>query len=155
MRIVHGIRVVWWRYRKPRLAGCRVVALDGDGRVLLIRHRIRHSYGSRAWMLPGGGLRRGEDPLGAAARELAEEAGCGLIAPVLVAEVPEVLHGAGNRVHVVVGRTADVARPDRREATHAAFFAPDALPADTARGLAAAIPRWITAATAAGPPRPE
>ncbi|MBW1640205.1 NUDIX hydrolase [Microbacterium resistens] len=51
-----------------------VVALDDEGRVLLIqqyRHPIRH----RDWELPAGLLDvEGEDPLAAARRELAEEA---------------------------------------------------------------------------------
>jgi len=51
-----------------------VLALDDDGRVLIIqqyRHPIRH----RDWELPAGLLDiEGEDPLAAAQRELAEEA---------------------------------------------------------------------------------
>lgn len=51
-----------------------IVALDGEGRVLLIqqyRHPIRH----RDWELPAGLLDvEGEEPLTAARRELAEEA---------------------------------------------------------------------------------
>ena len=62
LRIAHGLRLRWWRMRKPRLAGCRVLALDREDRVLL----VRHSYGSGKWMPPGGGLTRGEDALAAA-----------------------------------------------------------------------------------------
>lgn len=51
-----------------------ILALDDDGRVLLIqqyRHPIRH----REWELPAGLLDvKGEEPLAAARRELAEEA---------------------------------------------------------------------------------
>jgi len=50
-----------------------VVALD-RGRVCLVRQH-RHSWGKRVWEVPCGGLHRGESPLGAARRELAEEAG--------------------------------------------------------------------------------
>jgi ADP-ribose pyrophosphatase len=50
-----------------------VVALDEAGRVVLIR-QYRHAVGTRLWELPAG-LRdvAGEDPVLAAARELAEE----------------------------------------------------------------------------------
>lgn len=51
-----------------------VLALDDDGRVLLIR-QYRHPVRQRDWEIPAGLLDiRGEDPLIAAQRELAEEA---------------------------------------------------------------------------------
>ncbi|MFL0566813.1 NUDIX domain-containing protein [Microbacterium sp. 179-I 1D1 NHS] len=51
-----------------------VLALDDDGRVLLIR-QYRHPVGFRDWEIPAGLLDvPGEDPLEAAKRELAEEA---------------------------------------------------------------------------------
>jgi 8-oxo-dGTP pyrophosphatase MutT (NUDIX family) len=51
-----------------------VVAIDAEGRVLLIQ-QYRHPIRSRDWELPAGLLDvAGEDPLDAARRELAEEA---------------------------------------------------------------------------------
>lgn len=51
-----------------------VLAMDDDGRVLLIQ-QYRHPVHSRDWELPAGLLDvSGEDPLTAAQRELAEEA---------------------------------------------------------------------------------
>ena len=52
-----------------------IVALDGDGQVLLIRH-YRHPVGHLLWEIPAG-LRDvdGEDPRATAERELLEEAG--------------------------------------------------------------------------------
>ena len=47
-RLAHALRVVWWRAARPRLDGCRVIALDAAGRVLL----IRHTYGTGRWMPP-------------------------------------------------------------------------------------------------------
>ena len=65
-------RVVREYQRHPGAVG--VVALDDDGRVLLLsqyRHPVRHVL----WELPAGLLDvPGEDPAAAAARELAEEA---------------------------------------------------------------------------------
>ena len=50
-----------------------VLAMDGEGRVLLIQ-QYRHPVRSRDWELPAGLLdMAGEDPLSAAQRELAEE----------------------------------------------------------------------------------
>lgn len=144
LRIAHAIRVRWWRIRAPRLAGCRVIALDPEGRVLL----IRHSYGSDRWMPPGGGLGRGEDPVAAALRELHEETGCRLEHALALDLSSEDLHGAANHVHIVAGITRDVPLADGREIIEAAFFAPDALPHAMPPRLRAQLPGWITAASA-------
>ena len=52
-----------------------VVALDDDGRIVLI-YQYRHPFGRRLWELPAGLLDfGGEEPHVSAARELAEEVG--------------------------------------------------------------------------------
>jgi ADP-ribose pyrophosphatase YjhB (NUDIX family) len=56
-----------------RRAG-RVVVLDPDGRVLLLRYDDEPPDG-RHWSTPGGGLNPGETYAAAASRELAEETG--------------------------------------------------------------------------------
>lgn len=62
------------------LGAVAVVALDGDGvdgTVTLI-HQYRHPIGRRLWELPAGLIdKAGEDPVGAAKRELVEEVGLG------------------------------------------------------------------------------
>jgi 8-oxo-dGTP pyrophosphatase MutT (NUDIX family) len=139
LRITHRLRLVWWRVRKPRLGGCRVLAFDAEDRVLL----VRHAYGSGSWMLPGGGLGRGEEPLAAALRELAEETGCTLGAAWLLEVIEEPLSGATNRVHVVTGRIAGTPRADGREIAALACFAAAELPADLSPALAARLDHWI------------
>jgi 8-oxo-dGTP pyrophosphatase MutT (NUDIX family) len=60
--------------RRPHTAAVKCVVRDGD-RVLF----VRHTYGRRdIWELPGGGLRRGEEPAAAARREMLEELGMSL-----------------------------------------------------------------------------
>jgi len=115
---------------------------------------VRHSYGSGNWMAPGGGLRRGEDPLLAGPRELAEETGCGLEGVWLVARVEEPLKGATNLVHVLAGDAVGTPVPDGREVIEAAFFAADALPARMSALLRRDLPGWLTAAKA-GRPAPD
>ena len=99
-RIAYWARSLYWRTVRPTVHGCRIVALDEAGRVLL----IRQSYGPRHWLTPGGSVESGEDPVTTAARELDEETGCSLADPRKVTELLERPMGAYNVVHVVVGR---------------------------------------------------
>ena len=55
--------------------GARVLVVDGTGRLLLLRGNDPGRPGSRYWYTVGGGLLEGEDPAGAAVRELLEETG--------------------------------------------------------------------------------
>ena len=147
LRLAHGLRRRWWFVRRPRLSGCRVLAFDVHGRVLL----VRHSYGSGKWMPPGGGVGRGEDPIAAAQRELLEETGCILEWAAHIELSEEVLNGAGNAVHVIAGDTLDLPLADGREIVEAQFFAPTDLPDAMPRLFRARLPEWITAAIAARP----
>src|SRR5205807_4312661 len=60
----------YWFVRRPEVQGVKCVLTDGD-RVLL----VRHTYGHREWDLPGGAVKRDEQPLSAARREMHEELG--------------------------------------------------------------------------------
>jgi len=142
LRLAHGIRRRWWRIARVQLVGCRIFAFDGEGQVLL----IRHSYGSGNWMLPGGGLGRGEEPLAAALRELLEETGLALNQARHFAEVEEPLYGTVNRVHLVAGRAEGEVRIDSREVIEARYFAVDALPVDLSPMLALRFADWLEAA---------
>ena len=143
----HRVRLVWWRVRKPLLLGCRVLAFDDEGRVLL----VRHSYGSGRWMLPGGGIGRGETAVVSASRELAEETACALEDPREVAVIEEPLAGTVNRVHLVAGRVRGRPQADGREIIAAEFFALDALPADLAQQLQHNLAAWVRKAKAGSP----
>jgi len=55
--------------------GARVLFLDGDGRLLLVRGHDPHQPERSFWFTPGGGVEGGESAREAAARELAEETG--------------------------------------------------------------------------------
>ena len=123
-RAAHRLRLVWWRLRKPRIRGCRILAFDAAGRVLL----VRHSYGSSRWMLPAGGLGRIEDPVIGAVRELGEETGLRLEAAQLVMKLEEPLSGATNEIHLVTGLANGTLRADSREVVEAEFFTPGAWP---------------------------
>lgn len=124
LRIGHAARKWWWRIARARVEGCAILAVNEHAHVLL----VRHSYGRGHWTFPSGGLKRGEDPLAAALRELREEALCELAEPRLLLSLDERLHGAPHLLHVVTGRIAGVPRADGRELAQLAFFPRNALP---------------------------
>lgn len=63
-------RVILWLSNTHFVVGSVAVVRDGDGRILV----ARHTYLRRTpWGLPGGWVRRGENPADAIVRELREE----------------------------------------------------------------------------------
>lgn len=127
------------RMRHGLTLGVRVLAIDAQDRLLL----VKHGY-TPGWHLPGGGVDAGESARQAAHRELKEEAN---------AEVEGALemHGVffhpayGGRDHVVCfrGRVRQekVPRPNM-EIIAAAFFPFDDLPRDVTAGTARRIAEW-------------
>ncbi|MCP1549329.1 MULTISPECIES: NUDIX domain-containing protein [Methylorubrum] len=119
--------------------GVRGVAIDGQGRVCL----VRHTYVG-GWHLPGGGIDPGESGPAAMIREFREEAEI-----VVTPDGGMRLHGfflnpgAQRRDHIAVYvvpafTVAYPKRPDR-EIAEAGFFPLDALPADTTRATRARL----------------
>ncbi|MCX7675764.1 MAG: NUDIX domain-containing protein [Alteraurantiacibacter sp.] len=131
-RMAHRLRTGFLRVAGGEVQGSAVIARDGKGHVLL----VRHSYGSGLWAFPAGGIRRGEDPRVAAMREFAEELGAGLEDLVLLGVTVEDYHGARNVAHVFTGLIVGEPRPDGREIVEARFFAPDDLPPDRSATVA-------------------
>jgi 8-oxo-dGTP pyrophosphatase MutT (NUDIX family) len=73
-RAAHMGRRVYWLLLRPHTRAVKCIVRDGDA-VLF----VRHAYGDRrSWELPGGGIKRGEDPRAGAAREAREELGLDL-----------------------------------------------------------------------------
>ena len=139
LKLAHAVRVAWWGIRRPDVRGCNAIVVDRAGQVLL----VRHSYQSPdKWMLPGGGIGRGESPEQAAIREVAEETGCRIAHADCFAVESVPLWGARNHIHLVAATTTDEPVSDGREIIAAAFFTPAALPATTADAARARIERW-------------
>jgi ADP-ribose pyrophosphatase YjhB (NUDIX family) len=65
-------RLLLWRLNAHFIVGAVAVVRDTHGRVLLARHTYRRHD---PWALPGGWVRRGEDPADTVAREIFEETG--------------------------------------------------------------------------------
>lgn len=81
-----------------------ILALDGEDRVLLIR-QYRHPIRARAWEIPAGLLDvRGEAPLVAAQRELAEEADLAADAWHVLADFQNSPGGSDETIRVYLAR---------------------------------------------------
>jgi 8-oxo-dGTP diphosphatase len=89
-----------------------VLRRDGDGRILARRRRPDEKL-ANLWEFPGGKIEKGESPLQAAAREVAEEMGgdaCGL---VLLRVVEHDYPDRRVRIHVFEGSfNSEPAPPD-------------------------------------------
>ena len=97
-----------------------------DGHILLVRQAYR-----QRWGIPGGLLKRGEDPSVGARREVYEEVGIAieLLGPpaVVVAPRPQRVDIVYRARPVSLAEVGEV-RPMSPEIEEAAWFAPDALP---------------------------
>jgi 8-oxo-dGTP pyrophosphatase MutT (NUDIX family) len=131
-RLMH----LYWRFSRGLTLGVRGMAIDGDGRVFL----IKHSY-VPGWHLPGGGVEVGETALEALAREMMEEGNIGISAPEFFGFYfnPK----DSNRDHVALYVIRDFVQtsqpqPNAEIVAHG-FFARDALPADTTPATRARI----------------
>jgi 8-oxo-dGTP pyrophosphatase MutT (NUDIX family) len=139
----------WWVLARPRSSGVRCVIRHG-GEILL----VRHSYGDRRWLLPGGRVRRGEDPAATASREMAQELGIACrgwtVTGCNEARTAYRRPSRGepfrrHRTWYLAGEAPDRAvRPRAMEIDEARWFSPAALPADRSDALDEAVARgWL------------
>lgn len=140
LRVAHSVRLRWWRFTGKVVRGCNVIAANHAGQIVLVRHSY-HLNG--LWMLPGGGLDKGEDLLDAARRELAEEVGCALASPCHITTMTFNWNTWTNVIELVAGMTSDAPKPDGREIAASGFFDPRALPDPTSKPAQAMIARWL------------
>ncbi|MFL0355700.1 NUDIX hydrolase [Erythrobacter sp. GH1-10] len=124
MPIAHRLRHRWRKWRGSPIAGVSVVISNFNGDVLL----LRHSYGPEVWALPGGGLKRGEDPAECAKREVREELGITISAIEAIGTIEEELSGSQHTAYLFAATCDARPKPDRREVDIARFFPSHSLP---------------------------
>lgn len=130
----HRVLHLAWALRRSlfallriRTRGVKVLVLDANGAVLL----IRNAYGKTGqWVLPGGGVRWREDPARAAIREVREECGCTIEGLSCVGQYFSTIEGRRDTIILFRATSRDAPIADAREIAEARFFARDALPAD-------------------------
>jgi 8-oxo-dGTP pyrophosphatase MutT (NUDIX family) len=111
----------------PAAIAARVVLLDGDGRVLLVRRPDTAALHPGCWCLPGGAIDPWETPEQTAERELREEVG--LTATLVPGQVAPFFHEGGHSVGMLARDPVGSLRLSRREVAEACWVAPGALPA--------------------------
>jgi ADP-ribose pyrophosphatase YjhB (NUDIX family) len=136
-RIAYRLLQVFWFVSRPEKKGVKCLVTDGD-QVLL----VRHTYGRRAWDIPGGATKRGEEPVVAAGREMFEELG---LSDVQWRPLGEVRGSVDHRQDTIHGFHADLRAPaltiDDVELAQVGWFPRTALPADLGPYVAPIIER--------------
>lgn len=138
LRVAHRLRHRWRVWRKVELAGVSVIVKDLRGQLLV----VRHSYGPQVWSLPGGGLKKGEDPEAAARRELFEELGIEAERLKPLGTMEETVSGSPHTAHLFETTVLEGAIPDRREVIEARFFPPHSLPEPLGGFTRARLAHW-------------
>jgi ADP-ribose pyrophosphatase YjhB (NUDIX family) len=123
-RCAYRILTVGWLVRGTTARGVRCVLGDERGRVLL----VRHSYGDRRWMLPGGRLRHSESPAAGGAREIAEELRVEADGLKPLGEPGPRERRWAREIHMIEGTIDSGVRPRAAEIAAAAWCDPSDLP---------------------------
>ena len=130
-RVGYQVLRVWWQLARPRNSGVKCV-LTRNGEILL----VRHTYGGRRrrWELPGGGIKRREEPGQAARREIREELGIDVDDWTLLGEVFARIDGKRDRLWCFTSEIGDrPLDPDHAEIAEVEWFRLDRLPERAAR----------------------
>ncbi len=131
-RILSRLLFQIWQITRGVTLGVRAIVVDGDGRVLL----VRHTY-IPGWYLPGGGVERGETMVEALTREVFEEANVELTGePELVGIYFNPKISSGDHVGLYFCRfwKQDKAPKANLEIAECGFFALGSLPEETTKG---------------------
>lgn len=122
----HRLRRRWWRLRRPRTFGVKVLLHhpEDPGRILA----VRHSYVDRErWALPGGRYRPSrESPETAARREVGEELGLAIAGGLVqLTTTTSTLEGKQDTLTILAGTAAAESATTSLELTEARWLRDD------------------------------
>jgi 8-oxo-dGTP pyrophosphatase MutT (NUDIX family) len=150
-RVAHRLLRVWWFVRRPALHGVKCVLTDSD-RVLL----VRHTYGNRAWDLPGGNVRRTEEVEEAASREMEEELGVRVERWDALGDILRISYGCQDTLHCFHAELDDPALVlNGAEIADAHWFEERDLPAKVGRHVRPILARTAAFKASAGEAQAE
>jgi 8-oxo-dGTP pyrophosphatase MutT (NUDIX family) len=156
-RVGFQILRLWWFVARPQLRGVKCVLTRGDRIVL-----VRHTYGPRErWELPGGGMKRREEPAAAATREVREELGIEVDDWTALGDLFERIDHKRDRLWCFACElgASETIGIDPAEIAEAEWFPRAELPAQTAkyvsRIVALAARSTVPRPAATGAPRPS
>jgi ADP-ribose pyrophosphatase YjhB (NUDIX family) len=136
-RFAYRVLQVFWFIARPPKQGVKCLVTCRD-RVLL----VRHTYGNRAWDVPGGAIKRGELPLAAARREMGEELGLSGVEWIDIGEIRGNVNHRRDTIHCF---RAEMCEPsltiDRGELAVVDWFERGAFPEDLAPYVGSVIAR--------------
>lgn len=127
-RLAYQLLRLSWRIRRPVTLGVKALLVADDDVVL-----VRHTY-QPGWLLPGGGIRRGETPEEAVRRECAEELGATMGPVELLCVCSRFLEGKSDHITVFLCRSFTLGKKSDFEIDEYRLFPLAALPADASRG---------------------
>ncbi|EAQ27982.1 hypothetical protein NAP1_10323 [Erythrobacter sp. NAP1] len=136
--IAHSVRHRWRKFSGAPIAGTSVIVTNLSGDILL----LKHSYGPDVWALPGGGIKRGEDPEEGARREVMEEVGIALAEIETLGALTESISGSPHTAYLFHAICDTRPKPDGREVVDARFFPSHSLPEPLGRVTRRRIEQW-------------
>lgn len=105
-RVILRSAKTYWKFVKPKTSGARIIVISQE-HILLVQHR-----NSKYWTLPGGGIKKNEDPARGALRELYEETKIKIdSADYQLGRYDTSAEGKRDEVFIVVKETAEKIEP--------------------------------------------
>lgn len=140
-RLIHKFSRLYWNIARPRTLGVRAMILDDSREKVLL---VRHTYIDGSY-LPGGGVKKFEDPEAAIMRELKEELGLEIRNCVLFGVYSNYSESKSDTVIVLL---CDADIPDNtvgsREIRSFGYYSMRDLPSDISPGTQRRIDEYLT-----------